>query len=1334
MRLSLRVCHIGCSVSSLSLLCLPFAWAVLAESLPAGPTQPPAEKAPWQRMLGGADAKRAAELEKQRDALAKADRYADAQEVAQQLVELRARVQGAEHWQTDDARRTLADLRRLGRLSAEERAQIREVDKQNERMEQLWQAHKYQEALPLAEKAVAIRRRLLGAEHPDYASSLHDLAVQHQGLGAYRAAQPHLEDVLAIRRKVLGEAHPSTAESYRDLGLVLFEQGKYAMAEPLARTSLAIRRKVLGEEHPDTVASNHEVAVVLDALGKYAEAEPLHRTALVMTQKVRGEMHSDTALSYNGLAFNLDRQAKLAEAEALYRTALAIRRKVSGEEHPDTALSYNNLAVNLNYQGKYAEAEPLCRAALAIWRKVLGEAHPETAVGYVNVADTLDGQGKYAEAELLYRTALAILRKVLGETHPHTAGSYDHLAANLTGQGKYAEAELLSRQALAIKRKVLGETHPDTAASYDHLAFNLNRQGKYAEAIPLSLRALAIRREVLGEAHPATAASYSSVAAAWGYQGKDAEAEPKHRTALAIYRKALGEAHPTTAAGCASLADCLNAQGKYAEAEPLYRTALAIRRRVFGEAHPLTADSEHAVARNLHQQGKYSEANPLFRNALATRRKVLGEAHPDTVLSYTDYAINLNALGRVAEAEALWRAAAQSFEAARLDISFAGLERAPFDTRKTPLHLLAACLARSGKEAEAWKYWEASLARGLGDELSARFARRLSDEERRRENALFGQVQLVDKQIAILVRAKVATDEHRQQMEKLYKQRTAALVELSRFEAELSRVHGPAAGQVYDLEAIQKRIPTDAALVGWLDIRGEPKAAAVNGEHWAYVVRRHGTPVWVKLPGGGEAWTELDDQLPAKVGGILIEQPRDSTAKWRALTGQLYKQRLSPLAKHLGATEDLPAVRHLIVLPSPAIAGIPVEALIEARTDEQPAYTVSYAHSGTMFAWLQEQRPIAAARKRTPRLLALGDPVFAQPHPAVAPAVPPPTHGVLVLEVGPGLNADRAGIRPQDVLLSYAGIKLTRRADLLSLMAKQSEQKPIAVQVWRAGKTLDLTVRPGPLGVRNSNQPVAEALAAEREFSDLLQRTRGQPFSRLPSTRREVEVIAGLFDKDQADQLLGSQASEQRLEELAASWRLKDYAYLHLATHGVLHPRIAMHSALILSQDNLPDPLQQVLAGKKAYDGRLTAEQILRTWKLDADLVTLSACQTGLGQYQGGEGYLGFAQALFLAGGRSLVLSLWKVDDNATALLMTRFYQNLLGKRPGLAKPMPKAEALQEAKAWLRSLTGKEVEQQLAALPRGEEREKPAAPVPAAVHPYGHPYYWAAFILIGDPQ
>ena len=124
-------------------------------------------------------------------------------------------------------------------------------------------------------------------------------------------------------------------------------------------------------------------------------------------------------------------------------------------------------------------------------------------------------------------------------------------------------------------------------------------------------------------------------------------------------------------------------------------------------------------------------------------------------------------------------------------------------------------------------------------------------------------------------------------------------------------------------------------------------------------------------------------------------------------------------------------------------------------------------------------------------------------------------------------------------------------------------------------------------------------------------------------------------------------------------------------------------------------------------------QEIVREWELDADLVTLSACRSGLGKEVAGEGYVGFSHAFLQAGARSLLVSLWKVDDKATSLLMERFYESYFGKydneRMGkVAMPLGKAKALQEAKRWLRTYE--------------EDGHRP----------YEHPYYWSAFILIGD--
>ena len=152
---------------------------------------------------------------------------------------------------------------------------------------------------------------------------------------------------------------------------------------------------------------------------------------------------------------------------------------------------------------------------------------------------------------------------------------------------------------------------------------------------------------------------------------------------------------------------------------------------------------------------------------------------------------------------------------------------------------------------------------------------------------------------------------------------------------------------------------------------------------------------------------------------------------------------------------------------------------------------------------------------------------------------------------------------------------------------------------------------------------------------------RGGSQARLPGTRREVEAVARLFPAGMVTTVMGEQACESTVQDLARSGRMKAFRYLHFATHGESDPLNAYRSALILAPD--PDRSADPLAFDS--DGTITAEQIARTWELDADLVVLSACESGLGRAAGGEGYLGFAQPLFAKGARSLVLSLWKVDD-----------------------------------------------------------------------------------------
>ncbi|MFI5459559.1 MAG: CHAT domain-containing protein [Isosphaerales bacterium] len=655
---------------------------------------------------------------------------------------------------------------------------------------------------------------------------------------------------------------------------------------------------------------------------------------------------------------------------------------------------------------------------------------------------------------------------------------------------------------------------------------------------------------------------------------------------------------------------------------------------------------------------------------------------------------------------------------------------------------LAAVLARLGQPSGAWQSFEEDLGRGLLDELAARQDRRLAPAERARLHELTSELERFDRLVETTPKG-LDQAERAKRFEELKRQRELASIALGEFQTKLVQKYGTLAGQVASLKDIQAALPADAALVAWVDIPPlERNAADPNGEHWGVVIRSRGIPAWIAIAGTGPKglWTKDDNELAGRARAGLRSRPGAGSADPRPLVEKLRTQRLEPLAKALGASADgLPPARRLIVLPSRAMAGIPIEAVLTSGDTR----IVSYAPSATVFKYLREQpRP-----GRHAGLLALGDPVYELPDRSSEPK-PLPDHGLLVNMVAPGSNAAIHGVKPEDVLLAYNGTALHSREDL---KAVPEPGQPVPVEVWRAGQVAKRDLAPGKLGVVLDTRPAPVAIAEQRKLQQVLMAARSggdENFAPLPGTRYEVEALAQLFQADDRPTmaLFGADASELELDRVAASGELGKFGFIHLGTHGVIDEAIPQRSAVILTQTGLPDPLEQVLHHKPAFDGRLSVREIQRGWDLKAELVTLSACETALGRDAGGEGFVGFTQALLMSGARSVYLSLWKVDDTATALLMQRFYASLLGRRPGLSQPLPKAEALAEAKGWLRGLTRDEVATLAASLSGGDARSKDAkkreeaAPGlkvtagPGDDHPYAHPYYWAAFVLVGDPD
>jgi len=182
--------------------------------------------------------------------------------------------------------------------------------------------------------------------------------------------------------------------------------------------------------------------------------------------------------------------------------------------------------------------------------------------------------------------------------------------------------------------------------------------------------------------------------------------------------------------------------------------------------------------------------------------------------------------------------------------------------------------------------------------------------------------------------------------------------------------------------------------------------------------------------------------------------------------------------------------------------------------------------------------------------------------------------------------------------------------------------------------------------------------------------------SRYDLVYAQNEAIAVARTQPRSKVLLRAEATETAFKKYG-----RDFNFIHFATHGQFNADEPLSSALLLARD--PES-----------DGRLTVDKLYSS-KIDADLVTLSACETGLGKIVNGDDIVGLTRGFLYAGSSSIVASLWKVDDLATADLMTRFYTNM--------KTLDKREALRQAQL--------------------EMKKK-----------YDHPFYWASFQLTGNTR
>ena len=328
-------------------------------------------------------------------------------------------------------------------------------------------------------------------------------------LGAFPEARPSLERALAIRRRLLGDSHPDVARSLATLARLDHLTGRFADAERGFRAALALQRAALGDSAAATRTTMYEFAGALHSSGRYAPADTVFAEWERLAAAYPGRRDAQYADQLEALGQFVVARARgdsvaLRRAERHFREALAIRRALFGPRHPLVAFGEERVALAAWTRGERAEGEALFRSALATLRAVYPEGHPDLAILLSEFGNRLAESGRREEGLAMLRETLVIARRYLGEENILTAAYVAGYGDALRKAGEHADAVPVLRDAVARFERRAGEHGLMTVRARINLATSLGELGRIGEAEPLLLAAHAQLEKERGVRNPQT--------------------------------------------------------------------------------------------------------------------------------------------------------------------------------------------------------------------------------------------------------------------------------------------------------------------------------------------------------------------------------------------------------------------------------------------------------------------------------------------------------------------------------------------------------------------------------------------------------------------------------------------------------------------------------------------------------------------------------------------------------------------------------------------------------------------------------------------------------------
>src|SRR5271168_561668 len=350
-------------------------------------------------------------------------------------------------------------------------------------------------------KANELHGNKIGVIKQYYDDKCNNFGLVMMDAGDWNNAEKLFVQMMDMRKKLLGAEHPETLTSMANLASTYGNQGRWNEAEQLVVQVMDMRKKLLGAEHPSTLTIMANLACTYRNQGRWNEAEQLEVQVMDMSKKLLGAEHPSTLTIMANLASTYRNQGRWNEAEQLEVQVMDMRKKLLGAEHPSTLTSMGNLASTYRNQGRWNEAEQLFVQVMDMSKKLLGAEHPDTLTSMANLASTYRNQGRWNEAEQLEVQVMDMRKKLLGAEHPSTLTIMANLASTYSNQGRWNEAEQLEVQVMDMRKKLLGAEHPSTLTIMANLASTYRNQGRWNEAEQLEVQVMDMRKKLLGAEH-----------------------------------------------------------------------------------------------------------------------------------------------------------------------------------------------------------------------------------------------------------------------------------------------------------------------------------------------------------------------------------------------------------------------------------------------------------------------------------------------------------------------------------------------------------------------------------------------------------------------------------------------------------------------------------------------------------------------------------------------------------------------------------------------------------------------------------------------------------------